>query len=241
VPAIWLAMIERAAKDPTISIEKLERLLALRAQEEARQAAWRYREAMPACQAAMDPIRADAKNDQTRSRYATLAPVDAAARPVYTRFGFGVSFDTADTEKSDSIRVVARVYHAGGHTERHHIDMPCDGKGIKGNTMMTTTHAAASAISYARRYLLLMVFSLSIDRDDDGNNASRRPEAARPSPGRHANGDDNRFYREPSHDPQTGEVIEEETGKEFAALRDAIRRTSSAVELLEWGEQTPSA
>jgi hypothetical protein len=38
---------------------------------------------------------------------------------------------------------------------------------------MTTTHAMASAISYARRYLLSMVFSLCVEKDDDGNAAGR--------------------------------------------------------------------
>src|SRR5262245_58877205 len=82
--AIWLAMIERAAKDPAIDLMKLERMLALRAQEEARQAAWRYRDAMALCQGELAPVRADSLNPQTRSKYASLAAVDNALRPVYT-------------------------------------------------------------------------------------------------------------------------------------------------------------
>jgi hypothetical protein len=247
---LWLAMIERAAKDPAVDLAKLERMLQMRAQEEARQASWRYRESMTACQAAMDSIRADAKNDQTRSRYATLAAVDAAARPVYTRFGFSVSYDTADTEKPDCIRVVARVFHAGGHCEEHHIDMPCDGKGIKGNAMMTATHSVASGISYARRYLVCMIFSLCIDRDDDGNAAGRRhehtPQPARPTPGKHADGQDNRFYRESDHDPRTGEICEDpaqeaedeaanESREAFlSSTREIIRRATDWQELGRW-------
>jgi hypothetical protein len=212
----WISMIERAAKDPAVDLAKLERMLTLRAQEHARQATQQYREAMSACQAAMEPIRTDAINTHANNaKYATLAAVDAVARPIYTAHGFALSFDTDECAKENHVRVVCRVHHAAGHAENFHIDMPCDGKGAKGNALMTTTHAVASAISYARRYLLSMVFSLCIEKDDDGNAAARHHEPAparqppRPTQGKHADGQDNRFYREPPHDPRTGEVIED--------------------------------
>jgi hypothetical protein len=43
---------------------------------------------------------------------------------------------------------------------------------------MSRTHAAASAISYGMRYLMVMVFCLAIDRDDDGNAAGKRQSSA---------------------------------------------------------------
>jgi hypothetical protein len=112
----------------------------------------------------MDPIRTDCKNDQTKSKYASLAAVDAVARPIYTRYGFSLSFDTAGHEKADWLRVVCKIHHAGGHTETASIDLPADGKGAKGGDVMTRTHAMGSAISYARRYLLSMIFSLAIEK-----------------------------------------------------------------------------
>jgi ERF superfamily len=194
-------MIERASKDPEINIDKLQRLLDMRAQEYARIAILHYSEAMTACQAAMEAIRTDCANSQTRSRYASLAALDAAARPIYTRHGFSLSYDTEDCPKSDHVRVVCQVRHAGGHAETPHIDMPADGKGkgAKGGDVMTRTHATGSAISYGRRYLLGMVFNLCVEKDDDGNAAGRTqrrptPQAARPTQGKHADGQDNRFY-----------------------------------------------
>jgi hypothetical protein len=50
----------------SIDLQKLERLLELRAAEHARTAAQLFRKAMTACQSAMEPIRADSKNDQSR-------------------------------------------------------------------------------------------------------------------------------------------------------------------------------
>lgn len=240
----WISMIERAAKDPSVDLVKLERFLELRAQENARFAAQQYRAAMSACQATMQPIRTDAINTHANNaKYATLAAVDAVARPIYTAHGFALSFDTDDCVKENHVRVVCRVHHAAGHAESFHLDMPCDGKGAKGNSVMTTTHAVASAISYARRYLLSMVFSLCIEKDDDGNAAGQRhypkTQPARPTPGRHADGQENRFYREPAHDPQTGEVIEDgeldhETVEAWdSKLSGAAKRGTAALKA-EW-------
>ena len=61
----------------------------------------------------------------------------------------------------------------GGYTRRYHIDMPADGKGAKGGDVMTRTHATGSAVSYGKRYLLIMIFNLTMggEYEDDGNAA----------------------------------------------------------------------
>jgi len=62
--------------------------------------------------------------------------------------------------------------HASGHTRTYSCDMPADGKGAKGNDVMTKTHAAGSAMSYGQRYLLKLIFNVAIgEQDDDGNGA----------------------------------------------------------------------
>src|SRR5262245_59359649 len=47
-----------------------------------------------------------------------------------------------------------------------------------GGDVMSRTHATASVISYGMRYLAVMIFNLSIDRDDDGNAAGGKPKSA---------------------------------------------------------------
>src|SRR6185369_5301511 len=69
----------------------------------------------------------------------------------------------------DCIRVVAYVSR-GGYTRLYRIDMPADGKGAKGGDVMTKTHAAGAAMSYASRYLLKAIFNVSVgEEDSDGN------------------------------------------------------------------------
>lgn len=165
-------IIERAARDPNVDIDKMERLIKMQEAVQARQAELEFDEAMSAAQEAMQPVRADANNTQTRSKYATFAALDAAIRPIYTKHGFSVSYSTDDSPLDGHVRVVAKVAR-GGHRERPHIDMPADGKGAKGGDVMTKTHATGSAIQYGRRYLLGMIFNIAVSRDDDGNAAGK--------------------------------------------------------------------
>lgn len=173
------SIIERAARDPAVDIEKLERLMGMQERMLARQAEVEFDNAMSAAQREMQPIRNDSNNPSTRSKYASYAVLDSAIRPIYARHGFSLSFDTADGATPDHVRVVCKVAHIGGHRERPRIDMPADGKGAKGGDVMTKTHAMGSAVTYGKRYLLSMVFNLATTNDDDGNAAGGR---ARSSP-----------------------------------------------------------
>ncbi len=176
----FLAMIERAARDPSIDVDKLDRLLQMRERENARVAEQAFNAALADAQTEMHPVAADSDNPQTRSRYASYAALDRAVRPIYTRHGFALSFNTADAAGPEQARILCDVCHAGGHTRRFHVDMPVDGKGARGGDVMTKTHAMGSGISYGMRYLLRMIFNLAIDQDDDGNAAGGRATPERP-------------------------------------------------------------
>jgi ERF superfamily len=134
--------------------------------EEAEQ---EFRNYMALAQAEMEPIAKDLENPQTRSRYSSLAALDAAIRPIYTKYGFAVTFDTEPWPEPNNILVVCYV-ERGRHSRRHQVPMPCDTKGPRGNDVMTKTHATGSAVSYGRRYTLCMGFNL-VTADDDGNRA----------------------------------------------------------------------
>lgn len=167
-----VSMFERLAKDPSVDVAKLEKLMELSERARAQQAKGAYAIAMAEAQAEIRPIAADANNPQTRSKYASYAALDRALRPVYTRHGFALSFGTGDTAKPEHVRVTCEVSHIGGHTSERHIDMPADGKGAKGGDVMTKTHATGSAASYGMRYLLKMIFNVAVGEDDDDGNSA---------------------------------------------------------------------
>jgi hypothetical protein len=168
--ATIFSIIERAARDQSVDIDKMERLISMQERMQAKAAELDFDNAMAEAQAAMKTVRKDANNPQTRSKYASFAALDKAIRPIYTKHGFSLSFSTADGAPADCVRIVCKVAHRGGHRERPHLDMPTDGKGAKGADVMTKTHAMGSGIMYGRRYLLNMIFNIATG-DDDGNAA----------------------------------------------------------------------
>lgn len=160
------------ASHPNVDIDKVERLLIMRERIATQEKQEAFNCAMRDAQAQMRPISADAENPQTRSRYATYSKLDLAVRPIYTDCGFSLSFDTGEGAPEAHVRILCYVSHSGGHTRTYKIDMPSDGKGAKGNDVMTKAHASGSAISYGMRYLLKMIFNIAVGEDDDDGNAA---------------------------------------------------------------------
>lgn len=169
-------LISRLAADPTIDIDRVERFMEMHERVKARDAYQAFADAMSAAQAEMGPIATDRHNSQTKSRYASYAALDTAVRPIYVKHGFSLTFNTDPDAPADHMRLRCKVMHRDGHCESYQVDMPADGKGAKGGDVMTKTHAAGSAMSYGQRYLLKMIFNLSVGDDDDGQKASRKQE-----------------------------------------------------------------
>ncbi len=168
--AALIQVITKAASDPSVDVDKLERLMAMHERITAREAEKAFNEAMTACQMAIAQVATDADNPQTRSKYATYAKLDSVLRPVYTKHGFALSFGEDACEKPETVRVTCIVSHVAGHSRKYHRDIPADGKGAKGGDVMTKTHAAGAAGSYGARYLLKGIFNVAIgEYDNDGN------------------------------------------------------------------------
>jgi ERF superfamily len=161
-------LIEMAV-DRNAGIEVIERLKALYDQERSKREEADFNAAMSRVQSAIDRIAPDLNNAQTNSRYASYAAIDRVIRPVYSKEGFSLSFNTEES------KIVCFASHNGGYTRRYEVDMPADGKGPKGGDVMTKTHATGSAMSYGQRYLVKFVFNLAIGTDDDGNAAALMP------------------------------------------------------------------
>lgn len=166
--------IERAAVNPAVDVDKMERLFALQERMLARNAEAQFNSALTAAQSEMGRISADATNPQTKSKYATYGKLDSVLRPIYTKHGFSLSFDEGTATKVDHVMVVCYVAHTSGHSRRYQKEMPADGKGAKGGDVMTKTHASGAAMSYGMRYLLKGIFNVAIgEEDNDGNGTDR--------------------------------------------------------------------
>lgn len=171
-----ITVIERAARDPSIDIDKMERLLAMQEKIFARQAEAAFNAAMALCQAEMPQIVPRSSNEQTSSMYAALEEIDRPARPIYTKHGFALSFGTIDCPIEGCFRQTCLVTHCAGHTRLYQADLPSDMAGIKGNPNKTGIQAFGSTMSYGQRYMTKLVFNIVIGgEDNDGNGPTLGP------------------------------------------------------------------
>lgn len=168
----YITMIERAAIDPNVDIEKMERLLQMQERIMDKQSEIEFNSAMVTCQAEMPVIIKDKKNNQTNSTYAQLESIIEAIAPVYTKNGFSLSFDTREDEP-DKMTILCNVSHKAGHSKQYQYKLPIDDVGIQGKVNKTGVHGRGSTASYGRRYLTLMIFNLAVAGEDiDGNQPS---------------------------------------------------------------------
>jgi hypothetical protein len=173
-PLTFDQQLLRIAGDPKIPVARLEAIADLRTKIRREEAEEAFNVAMNACQAEMRPVETDAKSD--KAKYATLYQVVGKLRPIYAdKHGFSLSFSMVDCPLPDHVRVICYVAR-GLFTRTYQYDCAVTTNGAKGNAVMTPTHAGASAVSYSKRYLILMIFNVTIGDpgrpdDDDGGAA----------------------------------------------------------------------
>ena len=182
------ALIERAARDPSVDIEKFKALFALRREAEAERARLQFVEAFAALQSELPIIdqkgRIVVYSKQDRDKPGGPTPED---RPIqatpYTKFddileairgplsahGFGIRFETTSAE--GRLVVTCFLEHKGGHWKKaDSFPLKHDTTGSKNDTQ-----AAGSAMSYGMRYALRQVVPIVShapeDKDDDGRAA----------------------------------------------------------------------
>jgi hypothetical protein len=172
-----IAMIERVVLDPNASIEKLEKMLAMRErledralEERKREQELSYLKAFADCQKELKVVVKNKDNKQTNSRYADLAALAEQADPIIHKHGLSTSFEPAGTNEKGEQRIRWTIAHKDGHIRSDVADLPADKAGAKGTVNKTDTHAFGSTATYGRRYLKLMLFDIAT-ADDDGNAA----------------------------------------------------------------------
>lgn len=175
--AMMIQMIQRAAADPKVDVDKMERLMLMHERFVDRNSAASFNAAMVRAQQRIKPVARRAFNAQTNSSYAKLEDIDREISPIFTAEGFSLSFGTDDSPLAGHVRVLCDVMHQDGHTKQYKADLPLDSAGIAGKTNKTGVHAHGSTYSYARRYLTLMIFNVVMANEDDDGNATTEQAA----------------------------------------------------------------
>lgn len=163
-----LQVIERAATNPAVDVDKMERLMAMHERILARDAKAAYNAALSEMQPKLPAIteRGEIKhNDKLISRYARLEDIMEAITPVLGQHGFALSFRSG--RDGDSQIVTGILSHRDGHSESDTMILPRDMSGSK-----NAVQGVGSTVSYGKRYVTQSLLNLvSRGEDDDGQAA----------------------------------------------------------------------
>lgn len=166
-----ISMIERAARDPQVDIDKMERLMLMQERAMERRARSAYAAALAIMQPDLPSVkeRGGIKDrfGNVQSTYALWEDINEAIKPVLAKHGFAISFRVE--HPANGIAVTGVLSHEEGHSEQTTIVLPHDTSGSK-----NAVQAVGSSVSYGKRYTASALLNLtSHGEDDDGKAAGR--------------------------------------------------------------------
>ena len=162
--AAILSMIDRAARDPSVDIDKMERLFAMHERVEAKSREAAYLAALSSMQAELPAVARRGKGHNDKS-YARFEDIVAAVRPILVKHGFSLSFRTSQDDKA--IRITGILGHSGGHSATTDIVLPADTSGNK-----NVVQAWGSSTSYGKRYVALSLLGIASENEDNDAKAA---------------------------------------------------------------------
>ncbi len=177
--AAIIQVIERAAANPNVDIDKMERLLQMHERIVERNAKASYASALSAMQPHLPVITEKGKiivRDKVTKEviqstgYALWEDINEAIKPILADHGFALSFKTG-IAADGKITVTGVLSHRDGHQEETTMALPHDSTGSK-----NAVQAVGSSTSYGKRYTASALLNItSRGEDDDGNKAIEKP------------------------------------------------------------------
>lgn len=169
-----MAVIARAASDPNINVNKMERLLQMRNQLQKEKAEREFTEAMNLVQRELPRIKKNGAIEirgGTKIRYAKYEDIHDAVNPLLLNNGFAVSY-TSEVSGQALLRVTVTVKHIGGHSDGGSVFVPISETSGAKNSVQGT----GSVLSYGKRYALCQYLNIVTDgEDDDGTKGETQP------------------------------------------------------------------
>jgi len=167
-----LAIISRAASDPNVDVDKMERLLDVQERMMAKQAEINFNQALGDLQEELPIIKKSAKithSGRQISDYARYEDIHKAIKPLLIKNGFSLRFNSK--ESNSKIIITGTLAHRDGHSITDEIPLAIDASGAK-----NSVQGVGSTISYGKRYLVSMLLNLVFEgEDDDGRKSGYIP------------------------------------------------------------------
>lgn len=154
-----LSMIERLAAMPSVNMDVIDRLFALREKREKEAA----RKDMLADFAAFQkeaPLVEKKGTGNNETKYARLEDFVGAVLPKLTSYGFSLRHEI--TQADGKVTVTAILGHRSGHIETAALTLPADTTGNK-----NAVQAFASTLTYGRRYTGMAVLGMAAEGEDN--------------------------------------------------------------------------
>lgn len=165
-------VIARAASDPNVDIDKMERLLEMQERVIARNARAAYYDALAEMQPNLPVVSERGgikdRSGNVQSTYALWEDVNEAIRPTLAEHGFALSFKVRRTD--DQIVTTGILSHRLGHREETELALPSDTSGSK-----NAVQAVGSSTSYGKRYTAFALLNITSTGEDDDGEAGGAP------------------------------------------------------------------
>jgi hypothetical protein len=168
-----VSMFERLARDPSVDVGKIERLMAMQERAMFHNARAAFNTAFSAMQGEIPVITERGKTD--KGTYARLEDIVGRVRPILQKHGFTLSHRT-EWPDAKTVRVIGILRHREGHEVTSDFLSAADTSGSK-----NAIQALGSAVSYGRRYTTKDLLNIvTTDEDDDGARSEKFKQAPDP-------------------------------------------------------------
>lgn len=183
-----ISIIERAARDPSVDIDKLQRLMDMQERIMMRNAKMAYATSLAAMQPKLPVVNrkgrievrkktASGERDgeiQQSTAYALWEDINEAIRPSLAEHGFALSFRVGQSQDG-KITVTGILSHREGHSEETTITLQHDSTGSK-----NAVQAVGSSVSYGKRYTAGALLNFTSRGEDDDGKAGGDPSPINP-------------------------------------------------------------
>jgi hypothetical protein len=166
-----IGMFERLAKDPTVDVDKLQKLIDLQKDIMRTNAEIAFNAAFVQMQKDIPAIKASREGDKWN--FAALEDIVTIVRPILSKHCFTLSHKT-EWPDAKTVRVIGILTHEQGHQRTSEFISVADSSGSK-----NAIQALGSTVSYGRRYTTKdLLCIVTEDEDDDGEKGGKeQPDA----------------------------------------------------------------
>lgn len=172
------ALIAKAI-EKNVSVETMERLLAMRRELKAEKAKELFDEAMAKfqneCPVILKDKQVKKENGGLLYSYAPIESIVSQVKELLQKHGFSYAIETFT--EADKVRVVCVAKHFAGHVNPSSMELPLGTK----TGIMSATQQVAAAITFAKRYAFCNAFGI-LTGDEDTDSRHETPPARPTAP-----------------------------------------------------------